>query len=114
MNCISIGLLDYTTQVHQLHISKNSYIKLHIDMSNLDASFISWFTKGHPTRGYFGIFQHCLKFNNNNGVGIFVLSKFITHGTLRFNLKSFSMNNFKSNVALINKGWLCTRLQNQL
>ena len=41
MNCIPIGLPRYITQVHQLHISKNSYIKPHIDMFNLDASFIS-------------------------------------------------------------------------
>jgi hypothetical protein len=114
MNCIPIGLDGYPTQVHQLHISKNSYIKPHIDMSNLDASFISWFTKRNPGGGCFGIFQYCLKFDNNNGAGIFVLSKFITHGTLKFNLNSLSHNNFKLGVALVNKGWLRTRLQNQL
>jgi hypothetical protein len=114
MKCIPIGLEGYTTQVHQLHISKNSYIKLHIDMSDLDASFISRFTKGHLSGGCFAMFQHCLKFNNNSGAGIFVMSKFITHGTLKFNLDSLSQSNFKLGVALVNKGWLRTRLQNQL
>jgi hypothetical protein len=103
MNCIPIGLEGYTTQVHRLHISKNSYIKPHIGMFDLDASFISWFTKGQPGGGCFGMFQHCLKFDNNNGAGLFVLSKCITHRTLRFNLESLSENNFKLGVALINK-----------
>jgi hypothetical protein len=66
MNCIPIGLEGFTTQVHQLHISKNSYIKSHIDMSNLDASFISWFAKKQPSGGCFGMFQHCWKFDNKN------------------------------------------------
>jgi hypothetical protein len=72
-------------------------------MSDLDASFISWFTKRQPGGGCFGMFQHCLKFDNNNGAGLFVLSKCITHRTLRFNLESLSENNFKLGVALINK-----------
>ena len=114
MNCIPIGLEGYPTQVHQLHVSKNSYIKPHIDISDLDASFISWYTKGHPSGGCFGIYQHCLKFENNNGAGIFVLRKILTHGTLRFNLNSLSQNDFKLGIALVNKGWLHTRLQNQL
>jgi hypothetical protein len=45
MNCIPIGLDGYTIEIYQMHISKNSYIKPHIDVSNLDASFISWFAK---------------------------------------------------------------------
>ena len=53
MKCISIGLEGYTTQIHQLHVSKNSYIKPHIDIFKLDASFISWFTKEHPGGGCF-------------------------------------------------------------
>ena len=47
------------------------------------------------------MFQHC---SNNNGMGIFVLSKFITYGTLRFNLNSLLQNNFKLGIALVNKG----------
>jgi hypothetical protein len=106
MNCIPIGLEGYTTQVHQLHISKNSYIKPHIDMSNLNASFISWFTKGQPGGGCFDMFQQCLKFDNNNGARIFVLSKCITHRTLRFNLESLSENNFKLGVVLTKDGFV--------
>jgi hypothetical protein len=79
MNC---ELKGYTTQVHQMHISNNSYIKPHIDVSDLEASFISWFVKGDPNGKYFGMFQHCLKFDNNHGAGIFVRSKFVTHETL--------------------------------
>jgi hypothetical protein len=66
MNCIPIGLDGYTTKVHQMHVSKNSYIKPYIDVSDLDASFILWFAKGNPNGGCFGTFQHCLKFDNNN------------------------------------------------
>jgi hypothetical protein len=51
MNYIPIGLDGYTTQVHQMHISKNSYIKPHIDVFDLDTSFISWFAKGNSNGG---------------------------------------------------------------
>jgi hypothetical protein len=95
-----ISLDGYTSQVHQMHISKNSYIKPHIDVSNLDSSFISWFAKGNPLLVCF----------NNSGAGIFVLSKFIIHGTLKCDLNSLSHNIFKLRIALVNKGWLCTRL----
>jgi hypothetical protein len=72
-------------------------------MPDLDVSFISWFAKENPNGGGFCIFQHCLKFDNNNGTRIFVLSKFIIHGTLKFDLNSLSHNIFKLRVALINK-----------
>jgi hypothetical protein len=81
---------------------------------DLDASFISWFVKENFNGGCFDMFQHCLKFNNNNGAGIFVLSKFIIHGTLRFDLNSLSHIKFKLGVVLVNKGWLHIRLQHQL
>ena len=89
-------------------------MKPHINMSDLDALFVSWFRKGHSSGGCFGMFQHCSNFGNNNKARIFVLSKFIIYKTLRLNLNSLSQNNFKLKIALINKGWLCTRLQNQL
>jgi hypothetical protein len=57
-----------------MHISKNSYIKLYVDVSDIEASFISWFAKGNPNGGCFGMFQHCLKFDNNNGAGNFMCS----------------------------------------
>ena len=56
--------------------------------------------------------QHCL--DNNNRVGVFVLNNFTIHGTLKFGLNLLSHDNFKLGIALINKKWLCTRLQNQL
>jgi hypothetical protein len=46
-------------------------------MSDLDFSFISWFAKGNPNGGCFGMFQHCLKFDNMNGGEIFVLRKLL-------------------------------------
>jgi hypothetical protein len=98
MSFIPIDLDGYTTQVHHMHISKNSFdhiIKPYIDVSDLDASFISWFAKENPSGGCFCMFQHCLKFDNNNGTRIFVLSKFIIHGTLNFNLNSLSQNILK-------------------
>jgi hypothetical protein len=61
MNCIPIGLDGYTTQVHQTHISKNSFIKPHIDVFDLDASFILWVAEESPNGGCFCMFQHCLK-----------------------------------------------------
>jgi hypothetical protein len=76
MNCIPTGLDGYTTQVYQMHISKISYFKPHIDVYGLDPSFISWFAKENPNGRCFGMFQHCLKFDNNNGAGIFVSNFF--------------------------------------
>jgi len=112
INCIPIGLEGYKTQVHQIHISKNSFIQPHIDPSDMEASYISWFVKGRPKGGLFGVFQHCLKFDNDNGAGIFIKSKNITHGTLPFD--RISLNDFKLGVAMVNKTWLHTRLRNQL
>jgi hypothetical protein len=43
-----------------------------------------------------------------------VSSKFITHRTLEFDFNLSSHNIFKLEVVLVNKGWFCTRLQNQL
>ena len=55
INCIAIGLDSYPTQVHQLHMSKNSFIKPHIDKLNFDCSFICWFIEGYPKGGEFEI-----------------------------------------------------------
>ena len=40
MNFVSIGIQGYLTKVHQLHLSKNSYIKPHIEKYDMDASII--------------------------------------------------------------------------
>jgi hypothetical protein len=50
-----------------MHLFKKLHIKPHIDVSDLEASFILWFTKGNPKEGYFYVFQHFLKFDNNHG-----------------------------------------------
>lgn len=114
MDCIAIGLKAYPTKLHQLHFSKNSFIKPHIDKNDLDCSFICWFIEGHPQGGEFGIFQHCMKLQNNIGAGIFVFSKYVSHGTLRFDANSLSTNNFKLGLALVNKSAIRERLSNQL
>ena len=114
MNCVSIGLDQYSTQVHQMHISKNSYIKPHLDKYDMEASLIAWFTKGDPRGGCFGMFQHCLKFDTSKGAGAFVQSKTTTHGTLRFVHKTLAENVYKARVALVNKQLLSTRIKHQL
>ena len=114
MNYIPIGLGAYLTQVHQLHMSKNYFIKPHIDKLDFDCSFICWFTEGHPKGHEFGVFQHFMKLQNNNRAGIFVFSKYISHETLQFDSNSLSKTDFKSRCALINKVAICTRVENQL
>ena len=114
MNCIPIGLAAYPTQVHQLHMSKNSFIKPHIDKLDFDCSFICWFTEGQPKGGEFGVFQHYMKLQNNNGAGVFIFSKYISHGTLQFESNSLSDTDFKIGCALVNKLAICTRVENQL
>lgn len=114
MIALAIGLKGFETCVHQQHVSKNSYIMPHIDRSDAEASLITWYTEGDPRGGYFGVFQHGLKFDNNNGAGIFVLSKYLSHGTLRFDMDSLSPKDFKLGVALVNKSWAITRFKNQL
>ena len=57
MNSVCIEIQGNPTKVHQMHFSKNSYIKPHIDKFDMDASLISWFTRGDPKGGCFGVFQ---------------------------------------------------------
>jgi len=79
MDCVSIRLDGYSTQVHRMHISKNSYIKPHLDKYDMEASFIAWFTRIDPPGGCFDMLQHCLKFDTNKGDGAFFRSKTVTH-----------------------------------
>ena len=104
INCISIGLEGYEIQAHQIHISKNSYIQPHIDPLDMEASFITWFVKGSPKGGLLGVFQHCLKFDNDRGARIWIRSKNIKHGTLPSD--STFLNDFKLCIAIVNKTWL--------
>ena len=57
MASLAIGLEGFKTQVHQLQISKNYYIKPNIDKSDFEASLIPWFKKGNPKGGYLGNVQ---------------------------------------------------------
>jgi hypothetical protein len=114
ISCIPIGLDAYPTQVHQLHMSKNSFIKPYIDKLDFDCSFICCFTEGYPKGGEFGVFQHYMKLQNNNGAAIFIFSKYISHGTLQFDSNSLSSTEFKIGCALVNKVAICTRVENQL
>ena len=110
MICVSHCL---NGQLISLRLSKNSYLKPHIEKYDMDASLIAWFTKGNPKRGCFGVFQQCLKFDTNNGGGIFVCSKLYAHGTLKFQEKSLELNVYNVGVALVNKQF-STRIRNQL
>ena len=115
MNFVFVEIQGFLTKVHQMHLSKNSYSKSHIDKYNMDASLIAWFTKKNPKGGCFGVFQQCLKFDTNNEARIFVRSKLYAHGTLRFQEKSLKVNVYKVGVALVNKQQLfSTRIRNQL
>jgi hypothetical protein len=111
---ICVGLEDKPTNVAQLHISKNSFIKPHIDPLDLESSIISWFTNGEPHGGEFGLFQMLYKFKTNNAPGLFLQSEEFAHGTLHFDTRGNELDNYTLGVALTNKKWLKTRSTNQL
>ena len=68
-----LGWTDrYKTHVPQLHVSKTSFIKPHVDPLDIEVSFFTWFTKGKSNGGIIWSIQHWLKIDNNHGVGIFV------------------------------------------
>ena len=67
---------------------------------------------GTPKSGLFGVLQHCLKFDNDRGAGIWIRSKNLGHGTLPF--QSTSSSDFKLGVAIVNKTALHTRIKNGL
>ena len=114
MNYVFVQIQGYFTKIHQMHFSKNSYIKPHIDKYDMDASLIAWFTKGNRKGGCFGVLQQCLKFDTNNRAGIFVRSKLYAYETLRFQEKSLKFNVYKVGVAFVNKQQLNTRIRNLL
>jgi hypothetical protein len=53
IKCIMIGLELNKNNVHAIHITKNAYIKLHVDKRDMDYSIIGWLAKGAPSGGYF-------------------------------------------------------------
>ena len=98
----------------QMHISKNSFIKPHIDMNDLESSIITWFSEGHPEGAEMGLFQMLYKFKTNNGSGLFLRSEEYVHGTLEIDTKGNDLENYTLGVALTNKKGLITRATNQL
>jgi len=52
-----IGLESDRSNVHATHITKNAYIKLHVDKRHIDYSIMGWLTKGAPSGGYFQVHQ---------------------------------------------------------
>lgn len=111
---LCIGNKENQTNVIQMHISKNSYIKPHIDMNDLESSIITWFSEGEPRGAEFGLFQMLYKFKINNGSGLFVKSQEYVHGTLELDTKGDELQNYTLGVALTNKKGLITRSTNQL
>lgn len=111
---VSIGLVGYATKVHQMYISKNSYIKPHLDRYDMEAYFIFWFTRGDPKGGNFGLFQDCLKFDTNIGAEAFVRNKSVAHETLRFIHTTLAGNVYKIGIAFMNKQLFSTRIEHQL
>ena len=97
-----------------MHLSKNTYIKAHLDKEDMGASLISWFTREDPKGGYFSVFQSCLKFNTKKGVAIFIHSKKYVHGTMKFQEKTLSDQVYKVGITMVNKKQLRTRTINQL
>ena len=93
-------------------MSKNSFVKPLINKLDFDCSFICWCTEGHPKGGKFGVFQHYMKLQNNNGVGIFIFNKYINHRTSQFDSNSLLDIDFKIGFALVNKVAICTRVEN--
>jgi hypothetical protein len=71
MSCIAIGLPRNETNVHSLHISKNSKIKPHVDVGDCGASIITWFNSGNIKGGDFVAHGLWYKFCTSNGAGVF-------------------------------------------
>jgi len=97
-----------------LHFNKNSSIKPHVDALDMKSSIITWFTSRDPLKGQFALHQHLYKFQIKNGPGLFVKSKNYVHGTLHFDTRDNAIENYTLRLALSNKNWLKTRVENQL
>jgi len=113
-NHIYVGLDESPTNVCQLHFRKNSFIKPHLDPSDMESSIITWFTFGDPLKGQFALHQYLYKFQTNNGPGLFVKSEKYIHGTLHFDTRDNPIENYTLGLALTNKKWLKTRVEHQL
>ena len=114
LKCIAIGEDEHPRNVHSMHISKNSKIKPHLDVTDKEASIITWFHQGDMKRGNFAVYQLWYKFSTSNGPSLFIRSGNLVHGALQFETSGVELHsNFKLGVALVNKKQICTRLVNQ-
>jgi hypothetical protein len=109
MSCIAIGLPGNETNVHSLHISKNSKIKPHVNVGDCGASIIIWFNSGSIKGGDFVAHGLWYKFCTSNGEGVFFKSKTVVHGTLQFQSKGATAKDFKLGLALVNKKSVATQ-----
>ena len=113
LKCIAIGEDKHSTNVHSMHISKNLKIKPHLDVTNREASIITWFHQGDMKGGDFVVYQLWYKFSTSNGPSLIIRSGSLVHGTLQFETSRVELHsNFKLGVALVNKKQICTRLVN--
>jgi len=80
IKCIVIGLELEKINVHAIHITKNAYIKLHVEKGDMDYFIIGWLTKGASSGGYFQVHQLWYQFATSHGSMIFLWSKSLVHG----------------------------------
>jgi hypothetical protein len=108
-----LGWTDgYKTHVHQLHVSKTSFIKPHVDPLDMEASLFTWFTKGEPNGGIIWSISTLAKNWQQSWGWDFCKKKHVIHGTFLF--ESISIHDHVLGVATVNKTWLHTKLQNQV
>jgi hypothetical protein len=108
-----IRLFRNETNVHSLHISKNSKIKPHVDVGNCCASIIIWINNGNIKGDDFATHGLWYKFSTSNGATMFLTLETIVYGTLQFQSKEVIVKDFKLGLALVNKKRICTQLINQ-
>jgi hypothetical protein len=61
-NHIYVGLDESPTNICQLHFSKNSFIKPHVDSLDMESSIIRWFITRAPLKGRCALHQYLYKF----------------------------------------------------
>ena len=113
-NHIYVGLNKISTNVYQLHSSKNSFIKPHVHSFDIESSIITWFIAWALLEGQFALHQYLYKFQTNNGPGIIVKIEKYMHENLHFDLRDNAIENYILGLALTNKKWLKTRVEHQL
>jgi hypothetical protein len=82
-----IGLESNKSNVHAIHITKNAYIKLHVNKRDMDYSIIGWLTKHAPSGGYFQVHQLWYRFSTSHDYQSSFGENplFMEHGNMRNN-----------------------------